>query len=95
MYSVYDTKISAYMVPFAARQDGEALRMFQQAVTDPGHQFFPHAGDYTLFYIGEWDDENATYEQSVAPINLGNGLELQSHPRQTVAEAIKDIPVED
>lgn len=95
IYTVYDAKIAAYMHPFVARQDGEAQRMFQQAALSEGHQFNQNGSDFTLFRIAEWDDQTARYEQLDAPYPLGTALEFATQPRQTIAEAIREIPVEE
>lgn len=95
VYSVYDSKVGAYLRPFHARSDGEAMRMFQQAATDVDGPFFQHAGDYTLFGIADYEEEHGNYIPYVAKLNLGTALEYQSDPRQTVAEAIAEIPVDD
>lgn len=58
IYSVYDAAVSAYLQPFFARSDNEAVRSFKDACETTGHQFQKYALDYTLLVIGEFSDEN-------------------------------------
>ncbi len=56
IFSVYDDKADAYTQPFFATTAGVAIRQFQQAANEEGHQFNRHAADYTLFELGEFDE---------------------------------------
>lgn len=55
-YSVFDKAVSAFMPPFYVRTKGEAIRSFIDAVNDPQRPFLAHAGDYTLYQCGEFED---------------------------------------
>lgn len=57
IYSVYDAKAVAYIQPFFAPTDGIALRMFGQAASDENHQFARWEEDYTLYRVGEFNDD--------------------------------------
>lgn len=56
IFSVYDDKAKAFLPPFFIPEVGVAVRVFGDAVNDPGHQFFHHPADYTLFRLGSFDD---------------------------------------
>jgi predicted acyl esterase len=56
VYSVFDKAVGAYLQPFYARSNGEALRSFSEACNNGSSQFAKHAIDYTLVRLGEWDD---------------------------------------
>lgn len=77
VFSVYDCKANAYLPPFFTPTVGMAIRMFSDAVHDEKSQFHKHAGDYTLFQIGEFEDSTAelTFTNH---INLGSALEILS-----------------
>lgn len=77
VYSVYDSKAEAYLIPFFASTDAVAMRMFTQAAADPNHNFHQFAADYTLFHIGEWDEEKGSLIPAEAHYNLGNALAMQ------------------
>lgn len=76
VYTVYDSKAECYMLPIYKRADGEAVRAFEISVADPNHQFGMNPADYTLFGIGEYDDDKARFAQYDAFVNLGNGAQF-------------------
>lgn len=78
IYSVYDSKVEAYLQPFFLRSRGEALRAFQEVCSDPKSKFFKHGGDYTLFEIGEYDEISGLIESFKAKVSLGTALEFQT-----------------
>lgn len=55
--SVYDRATAAFMPPFFARSKGEAIRSFMDACSDGKTQFCRYPADYTLFLIGDFDDQ--------------------------------------
>lgn len=76
VYTVYDSKAQVYMQPLFFRADGEAIRAFSASIARPGHTFADYPADYTLFAIGEFDDDNAMFSQYDAHRNLGNGVQF-------------------
>lgn len=74
VYSVYDDKAKAYLPPFFLPTEGMAKRTFADAVNDHNHQFGRHPEDYTLFYLGKFDDSNAEFSTET-PKGRGVGLE--------------------
>ncbi|UDN67736.1 nonstructural protein [robinz microvirus RP_105] len=64
-YSVNDKAVNAFLPPFFCRTDAEATRSFSQACNDPQHDFNKHASYYTLFALGEFDDENGVLTSNV------------------------------
>lgn len=73
IYSVFDSKAEAFFPPFLLHNDSLAVRTFRDALNDDGHQFHKNPGDYTLFYFGEFDDSDGSFEV-VNARSLGNGL---------------------
>lgn len=80
MFTVYDSKVEAYLPPFYERASGSAIRAFEASCNQPEHQFRKHPADYTLFEIGTYDDATGRCEMHVAFISLGNGLEFVEAP---------------
>ncbi len=76
VFSVYDSKVECYMNPFFMKTKGEAIRAFTEAVNDSSTHVSKHPGDYTLFDLGEFDDETATFTLSSTPISLGVAVEF-------------------
>lgn len=62
VFSVYDAKAEAYLMPFTANTYGIAERMFSDLVNQQGHQFNRHPQDYTLYRIGIFEGETGLIE---------------------------------
>lgn len=77
MFTVYDSKAQAYMMPFFMNSRGEALRAWQDLCNDEKTQFGKHPEDFTLFEIGEYDQETGKITQTTAFISLGTALEFK------------------
>lgn len=76
MYSIYDTKVEAYMAPFTSPQHGSAIRAFTDTVLDEGTTFHAHPEDYTLFFIGTFNQEDGSIEPTLTPMSLVKGNEV-------------------
>lgn len=68
LFSVYDSKAEAYLPIFQSATIGTAIRTFEQAVNEESSPFHKHAADYTLFMIGEYDEQTGI----VSPIQAGH-----------------------
>lgn len=75
IFSVYDVKAEAYLPPFYVASKGAAVRSFSDAASDPTHNFCKHAEDFTLFELGEFNDETGRIVTLDAFIPLGTALE--------------------
>lgn len=75
LFVVYDSKAEAYMVPFFMMTTGQAVRAWSDTVNDPNSMFAKHPGDFTLFEIGEYDDQNGYVTMLEHKKNLGTALE--------------------
>ena len=80
MYSVYDAKAGSFAQPFFSVNEQLALRAVSAVMADEAHTFFLHAEDYTLYYLGDWDDETGALEPK-QPAALAN---LNSLKRETI-----------
>lgn len=74
IFSIYDSKAEAYMQPFFA-QEGVAKREFGNLVMDKGHAIGKHREDYTLFYMGSWNESTGVID-GINPRSICNGLDL-------------------
>lgn len=61
VFTVYDKVVGAYLQPFFVRARGEALRSFTEACNDKSNNFYKYALDYTLVYLGEYDDQSGHF----------------------------------
>lgn len=76
-FAVYDAKAEAYLRPFFAETKGLAMRSFSDAVNDPAHEMCRHAEDYTLFHIGVFNQESASWTELKAPDSLAKAITLK------------------
>jgi len=77
VFTIYDSKMEAYMQPFFMSQKGQAVRAFTDTVNDPTSQFNKHPEDFTLFEIGEYDDATGKFTNLQTPNSLGLALEYR------------------
>lgn len=90
MYTVYDAAAAAYLPPFYQNTTAQALRAWQSTINDPQSNFSKYSADYTLFQIGEYDDQTGNITMLDAKINLGTALEHKtSHERPLILNGEK------
>ncbi len=70
VFSVFDSKVGAFLTPFFCRNRAVALRSFTSAAQEVGSDFNRYAGDYSLFEIGEWMPEEGKFAPHDAKVNL-------------------------
>lgn len=63
MFSVFDSVVETFNAPFCAANEAEAKRMITGSMSDQS-LLFENAGDYTVFYVGDFDLESGV----VSPI---------------------------
>jgi len=80
IFSVYDQKAHAYLPPFFMHTKDMAVRAFSDAVNDIKHSFGMHPADYTLFYLGIFNDVSGHFEIEKQGQALHNGVELVKLP---------------
>lgn len=61
--AVWDVKVQAFMRPFFAPKIGGAVRAFTDEVNRAGSEMAAHPEDYSLFELGEWNDEDGMYQE--------------------------------
>lgn len=76
VFTVFDSKTEAYMRPFFCQTKGEAIRIFSDTVNQDDTQFWRHPGDFSLFEVGEYDDQHADL-RSITPVCLGVAIEYK------------------
>ncbi len=76
MFSVYDSKAEAYTPPFYEKTMGLAVRAFQETCNLADHPFNKYPEDYTLFSVGDFDDQNAKIELYATPVPVGKAIEF-------------------
>lgn len=69
-FAIRDSKAEAFMRPFFAVTRGIALRSIVDVVSDPNHEMYKHAEDYTLYEVGEFDDQTGIFVSKVEVISI-------------------------
>lgn len=77
IFSIYDSKAEAFITPFFSQSTGTALREFEQAANEEGHQFYKYGGDYSLHELGAFDEFTGKISLLTAPIDLGLAMTLK------------------
>lgn len=86
MFSVFDVKAAAYGTPFFMPREEMAIRAFADGVNEvgnPNNQWAKHPEDFTLFFIGTFDDELAVIDSlHPRPLVSAAGVKsiVGSHP---------------
>lgn len=77
VYTIHDSAVKAFVTPHFARSHGEAERNFRAAVNDEknGH-LYNSPENFTLFHIGEYDDETGIIS-SRAPESILSGVQVK------------------
>ena len=102
VFSIYDSKAEAYLPPFILPKQAQAKRAFSDCVNSDTHQFGQNPADYTLFELGNFNDEDGQHLVHRANISLGNGLEYlepdnvigeldDARPEQKANSRLKEI----
>lgn len=79
VYSLLDTKVSTFSSPFFFHHNGAAIRMCMDAGADLTTHVGRHPADFTLFLLGQFDDQLGTFILGT-PVNLGTVLSFLPNP---------------
>lgn len=82
LYSLKDTAVGAYMQPFFARADGEAVRMVMELLKDQKSTPAQYPEQFRLYQVGGFED-------------LTGEIEAQDGPRMVMSCAAmlpRDLP---
>jgi hypothetical protein len=77
IFSVYDAKAASYVTPFYQTTIGLAERIFTDEANNPESSLNKHAEDYTLFLIGEFDQNTAETTLEKTPKPLMKAIEVK------------------
>lgn len=89
--SVYDGKAEYFMDPFTCRTRAEAARHFMTSVQNPANgMLHQHPEDYTLFFLGEFNEFNGSYSAADAPVAIINGLVARG-PSEEETAMLKEV----
>lgn len=80
IFTVHDQAAMAYLPPIHYQSVGVALRTFKDAANDPQHAFHQHPKDYTLFHLGEFNDQNCTFVLKTPALALAKAIDCLEAP---------------
>lgn len=81
IFSIYDKKAQAYILPHFFHQKGEAIRALEDAVNDmsnPNNQIARHPSDFVLMHLGDFDDRTGVVLGLNAPSAIEEAINLKS-----------------
>lgn len=76
IYAIFDSAVKTYSRPMFLNTDNEAIRSFQSECNRVGSVINAHPDQFTLFNIGEYDD-NTSLIKSSEPRSLGNAVQYK------------------
>lgn len=80
LYSIRDLKVNAFAPPMHLQTEAQARRLFSTEVNrkDEKNMLYLHPEDYDLYYHGEFDEEQGTFNTLSVPVLVCNGAQLKS-----------------
>lgn len=79
-YNVFDSAAKAYTLPNFMSTNGLAVRAFTEAVNNKETPMGQYPADYTMFCIGEYDEQTGQLIPYETCEKIGNGLEFLADP---------------
>ena len=76
IYSLFDSKLGAYMAPMYFHSRGQAIRSIVDEAGRVDSPLHNHPGDFTLFELGDWNDSNSRFIPLDTPHSCGVISEL-------------------
>lgn len=66
---IFDKALGAYSRPMFVASKGQAVRSMSDEVNKPESEIGRHPSDYELFYVGVYDDRDASFT-TAGPLEL-------------------------
>jgi hypothetical protein len=77
IFTVKDSKAEAYLQPFFVHNEAVALRIITNLVEDDGHQFGKNPEDYSLWFLGKYDESTGELINMVDKKHICNLSDLK------------------
>lgn len=84
IFTVYDSKAEGFIQPFFSPTTATAIRSFESACNDQGHEFYRYGADYTLFELGEFCQDTAEFNVHPTPVSLGLAVTFMRETPPTI-----------
>lgn len=75
-YSIFDNKALQYYPPYFASTDAAAARSFGDLANDVNTNVGRHPGDYSLFCVGTYNDNNAALSAQLPLRHICDGVAM-------------------
>lgn len=85
IFAVHDSRVQAFNDPFALPHDDLAKRGFVHEVNRQGSDLGEHFRDYSLWKLGEFDDQTGAITPSL--VMLSSGVEVKVPARSNNLES--------
>lgn len=82
VYSIFDDKANCFSFPHFNNTNAQAIRAFGDLVANPKTPVASHPEDYSLYQLGEMDDETGRLTSLPAPALLARATEFKPKPTE-------------
>lgn len=76
IYTIYDNASESYSKPMFLEARGVALRSVMDAIAEPNTVYNKHPEHFSMFEIGEFHNDSATFDIYASPQLVANFWEL-------------------
>ncbi|QXP44291.1 MAG: nonstructural protein [Arizlama microvirus] len=76
VFSIFDVKAKVYSNPFFMPHSGQAMRAFGDLVRDEKTEVNRHPEDYSLYQVGEYDDNVGCFLKFDYPVFLNKAVDF-------------------
>lgn len=77
-YKIYCIKddLNGFMAPIVDSNDASAIRNFAHAMKDTKSIFYTHPSNFTLYRLGDFDNESGYINAENTPVFIENGSNI-------------------
>lgn len=75
--ATFDKKARVFALPFFAAHTDVAVRMFKEAANTADHQVCKHPEDFSLYYLGTFDDSTGFFNLTASPTPVVEAIQLK------------------
>lgn len=77
LYAILDHSTGTYNMPFPAKTEAEAKRMCLTAMASPDTVFNLYPDDFTLYYVGTFNQDTGEMQQDLFKTRIASFVELK------------------
>jgi len=78
IFTIFDAKAEAFLRPFCLPTVAHARRELAEVMQQPTGPFVDYPEDFTLFHVGEFDDETGEVQPLIKQESHGNLLLIKN-----------------